>query len=228
MGTTAIKGAFLTVAMLFGGLLIGLIAGDLVFRLIPGSSVTDVKLGHALLAAVPALAGFVAGGAAWGVAMGRLAGSAQTRRLAVAGMAGFGPITIALAAILGIFEPAIVGAFDGGQPIHRIFTTLFVPSAFLIAGVSSYAIGRALDSAALARSLFWQVGTAAALAFLAVNLALESLGWVVGAPGAAERATMVTVLALGNVAAALAGGGALGYRLARQESVVDGQFSSSY
>ena len=95
---TILKSAFLTVATLFGGLLLGLVAGDLVFRLIPGSSIDNVKLGHALIAAAPALAGFLAGGAAWGVAMGRVAGVSRTRRMAVAGMVGFGPITIFLAA----------------------------------------------------------------------------------------------------------------------------------
>jgi hypothetical protein len=53
----ALQGAFLTVLTLFGGLLTGLVAGDVVFRLIPGSSVENVKLGHAVIAAIPALAG---------------------------------------------------------------------------------------------------------------------------------------------------------------------------
>jgi len=221
MATTILKGAFLTVATLFGGLLLGLLAGDLAFRLIPGSSINNVKLGHALIAAAPALAGFLAGGAAWGVAMGRLAGVARTRRMAVAGMVGFGPSTIFLATGLGLAEPALVGAFAGTAPIHRVFTLLFVPSAFLIAGVSSYAIGRGLQAGRLALSLFWQVGLAAGLTFLLINLAMESLGWIVGAPGAAERATMITVLAAGNLGAALVGGGLLGLTLQQRAPVLD-------
>jgi hypothetical protein len=39
---------------------------------------------------------------------------------------------------------------------------------------------------------------------------MESLGWVMGAPNAAERATMVTVLALGNITAAITGGAVMG------------------
>jgi len=44
---------------------------------------------------------------------------------------------------------------------------------------------------------------------------MESLGWIVGAPNAAARATMLTVMSLGNIAAALAGGAVLGRSLSR-------------
>jgi hypothetical protein len=100
----ALRGALLTMMTLFGSLLIGLLVGDIVFRLIPGSSVENVQLGHAAVAAIPALVGFLAGGAAWGVQMGRLAGVPDTRRMAVFGMSGFGPVTILLAVGLGIAE----------------------------------------------------------------------------------------------------------------------------
>jgi hypothetical protein len=106
--------------------------------------------------------------------------------------------------------------FMGQLPIHRLFTLLFVPAAFLIAATSAWAISRGLKDNTLARSLFWQVGLVAAATFLIINLSMESLGWVVGAPGAAERATMVTVLILGDVSAALAGGALIGYRLAKR------------
>jgi len=211
---SALRGANFTVLALFGGLLIGLVLGDITFRLIPSSSITDVKLGHAAIAAIPALIGFLAGGAVWGILMGRLAGNSDTHRMALAGLLGFGPITILLAAVLGVAEPALVGYFAGvGQPIHRVFTLLFVPSTFLIAGVSAWTEGKGLRDRKLAWKLFWQVGLTAAATFLTVNLIMESLGWVVGAPGAGERATMVTVLALGNIAAALMGGAVMGWKL---------------
>jgi hypothetical protein len=210
----AVRGALRTLLTLFGGLFIGLLTGDLTIRKIPGSSIENVKIGHAAVAALPALLGFLAGGAAWGLQMGRLAGSHETRRLTLAGMLGFGPVAILLATILGVAEPAIVGYLGArGQPIHRVFTLLFVPSTFLIAGTGAWAVGRGLHELHLARHLFWQVGLAAALTFLAVNLLMESLGWVVGAPDAAQRATMVTVLSLGNIAAALVGGAVMGYQL---------------
>ena len=49
----------------------------------------------------------------------------------------------------------------------------------------------------------------AALAFLAVNLGMEALGWQVGGPGAEERATMLTVLFVSSLGAALAGGASI-------------------
>lgn len=211
MGRIMAKSALLTVVTLFGGMLIGFATGDLVFRLIPGSSVDDVRVGHAVIAAIPALLGFLVGGAVWGVQMGRLAGTGEIRRMAWAGMLGFGPLTIALALGLALAEPGIVARTD--TPLHRIFTLLFVPSAFLIAGVSAFAIGKGLRDDKLALTLLWQVGLAAAITFLVVNLIMEAAGWVVGAPGAAERATMVTVLALGNIAAGLIGGGWMGRAL---------------
>ena len=57
------------------------------------------------------------------------------------------------------------------------------------------------------------MGLTAALAFLAINLAMEALGWLIGAPGAEERGTMITVLIAGNLGAALAGGAMLGMTL---------------
>lgn len=208
-----LRSAGVTVGTLFGGLVVGLLVGDLVFKLIPGSDVNNVQIGHAAIAALPALAGFLAGGAAWGVRMGRLAGSTERRRLAWSGLLGFAPITIVLAVGLGVAEPFIVEQM-AHLPIHRVFTLLFVPSAFLIAGLSAFALGIGLRDRALARALLWQVGLTAALTFLVINMLFESQGWIVGAPRAAERATMVVVMSTGNLGAALAGGAMLGRLLA--------------
>jgi hypothetical protein len=90
---------------------------------------------------------------------------------------------------------------------------LFVPAAFLIAGTSSLALGWALEWGRAAPGLALRVGLVAALAFLAVDLSMEAAGWQVGAPGAAERATMLTVLFVSNIGAALAGGAMLGLTL---------------
>lgn len=214
MKRIVVRSAFTTVLTLFGGLALGLLVGSLVFHLIPGSSVNDVQLGHAAIAAVPAVVGFLIGGAIWGLQMGHIAGGEHPRRMAWAGVLGFGPITAFLALGLGLAEPALVEGFaELGQPIHRVFTLLFVPSAFLIGGISAWAIGRGLKDRRLAGSLFWRVGLMAGVTFLLINLGMEAAGWVVGAPGAASRATMVTVLAAGNIGAAIAGGGVLGWSL---------------
>jgi hypothetical protein len=54
-------------------------------------------------------------------------------------------------------------------------------------------------------------------AFLLVNLVMYQLGYKVGAPGAAERATMLTVMMAGSLGAALAGGAAIGVLLGGTE-----------
>ena len=210
----ALQGAALTVVTLFGGLLLGLALGVIVFHNLPGHSLENPSPAHTAIAAFPALIGFLAGGAAWGVSLIRIKPAPDMRRMALAGLLGFGPITITLAVGLGILETLAGSSLLSQIPIHRLFTLLFVPATFLIAGISSWAIGRGYKNTALAWRLFWQVGLAAAATFLAVNLTMEAFGLVVGAPGAAQRATMVTVLISGNVSAALVSGGVLGLILA--------------
>ena len=99
--------------------------------------------------------------------------------------------------------------------VHILFTLLFVPAVFFVAATTGIAIGWALRSWRVAVRAALGGGAAAALGFLAVDLLLDSLGMRVGGPGAAERATMLTVLALGDLGAALAGGATIGVILAR-------------
>ena len=53
-------------------------------------------------------------------------------------------------------------------------------------------------------------GLTASLSFLIIDLLLDTLGMRVGAPGAAERFTMLTVAFLGSTAAAFSAGAILG------------------
>lgn len=213
MPKAILHGAGITALTLLGGLLLGTAVGFYVFEALPGHSVIAPSALHISLAALPAFIGFLGGSAVWGVWMGRLAGIVEARRMALAGMLGFAPITLALGIGLSAVEPFVVEPISALFPIHRVFTLMFVPSAFLIAGLSAWAIGLGLRSRPLAWSLLWRVGGAAALAFLGVNLVMEALGWVVGGPNAAERYTMLTVMFLGNFGAALAGGAVLGWNL---------------
>lgn len=212
----AMRSALQTVMTLFGGILVGTGLGNLVFHVLPGHDVSDPSTLHVIVAAIPLLIGLLAGGAGWGIAMGRLAGTSNRRRMALAGILGFLPITLIMTFGLLELEPIAIEEFGDRVPLHRLFTLLFVPTAFLIAAISAWAIGRGLRDDALAWSLFWRVGLTASATFLAVDIIMESAGWVVGAPGAGERATMITVMSLGNLAAALSGGGLLGLTLAKR------------
>jgi len=206
----AILGATLTVLALDGGLMGGLIGGSLIFHSLIEKAPDLLTY---VLAAIAFFGATLGGSALWGAGMARLARSPASRRAAWAGMLGFVPLTFVLNSLLAAVEPVAVRA---NLPVHRLFTVLFVPTASLIAGVSSLALGWALgwSRAALARAL--RVGVTAALAFLAVNLGMEALGWQIGAPGAEERGTMITVLIVSNVGAALAGGAMLGMTVTQQ------------
>lgn len=204
----AILGAVLTVFALVGGLVLAFVVGSVV------NSALDFKVSTGLqrvLATISASLAMLLGSTLWSVGMARLAGAALTRRVWWAGTLGFVPMTILVSAGLTLAEPFV---FSAQLPVHRLFTALFVPSVGLIAGSSALVLGWALRMGRASFALAARTGLAAALAFLAVNLGMEALGWQVGGPGAEERATMITVLFAGDVAAALAGGAVLGGRLA--------------
>lgn len=215
---TICYGAAITVGSLIGGLVLGLLAGSLIFGVLAGHDFQSAGPVQIVLAAIPALGGFFVGGAVWGVLMGRLVGITDRRRLAIAGALGYAPITIALAILLQVLEPIALAYLGAVIPLHRIFTLLFVPSAFLITGVSACALGIGLGGRVLASALWWRAGLAAAVVFLLVNLTMDTAGWVVGAPGAGERLTMLTVLFTSNLGAAIAGGTAMGLTLSSSAS----------
>jgi hypothetical protein len=210
-----VYGAVITIFSLIGGLLLGFVVGSLVFDLIPGHNFQPLDPIQVLIPAIPALGGFFIGSAVWGILMGRLAHATDRRRMAIAGALGFAPITLALAISLQAIEPIALEKFGAVIPLHRLFTILFVPTAFLIAGVSAWAIGIGLRDKARAQSLLWRVGLASAITFLVINIVMELAGYVVGAPGAAERATMLTVLLVGDLGAAIVGGAMMGHMLSK-------------
>jgi hypothetical protein len=203
----AILGAGLTMLGLVGGLMGGLIGGSFIFHGLIG------KASHPLtytLAAMVFGTSILGGSVLWGMGMGRLARSSALRRAAWASILGFVPITVLLNFGLLTIEPIAVRA---DLPVHRLFTVLFVPTAFLIAATSSLVLAWALGWGRTAPAMALRVGSTAALAFLAVNLGMEAQGWLIGAPSAEERGTMITVLIAGNLGAALAGGAMLGMTL---------------
>ena len=212
--SAAVRGAGATVVTLFGGTLVGVVLGEITFEVLPGHSLEAPRPLNIALAAIPAVSGLLAGSAAWGILMGRLARFGNGRRMAVAGILGFVPITIVLAVALLSLEPIAVEQLGSQLPVHRVFTLFFVPTAFLIGGASAWAIGRGLNDGTQAWRMALRVGLVSAAAFLVINLAMEAAGWVVGAPRAAERFTMLTVMFAGMIGAALTGGFVLGWTLA--------------
>lgn len=205
----AILGATLTVFALVGGLILSFMVGSLTSEVLEGRVPSQYIIP---LTTIVSSTVMLSGSALWGIGMARLARIPASWRVALAAILGFVPVTILVAFGLAAAEPFV---FGGNLPVHRLFTLLFVPSAGLIAGTSSLALGWALGWSRTAPGLALRVGLTAALAFLAVDLVMEALGWQVGGPGAAERTTMLTVLFAGNLGAALAGGAMLSMRLSQ-------------
>jgi MFS family permease len=218
MGSTVVKGAFVTAGSLFGGIFIGIVAGSIVHG-IPTHLSEGTRIA---LASVPSTAGFVLGGAIWGNMLARYLPGVSKPRMILAGGLGFGLTVITVALLLSYGEVFLVQQGKGPDlPIYIIYTILFAPAAFLVSGVGSLAIGAVMAGRRRAVGIGLRSGLAGGLAFLAVNTFMEALGWQVGAPGAAQRATMVTVTILGSIAAALAGGSVLGREIEKLFPGVD-------
>lgn len=200
-------GALITGMCLWGGLLLGL-GGGILLSDVPGHMVLQLVFG-----VLPVVVGTGVGGAVWGSRMGRLVGSRETRRMNVAGVLGFLPITILAVVGLSLLESFTVHVGGSPLPVHRIFTLLFVPTSFLVAASATLALAIGLRRGPDALAWAWRAGLAAAAAFLLVDLLMEVAGWRVGGPGAAERFTMLTVAFAGALGSALAAGAAVGHAL---------------
>lgn len=210
-----LRAAGATAGFLLGGILAGGLVGNRLHAVVAPASAA-LGLGLSALAALLLASG---GGALWGRALGRMAGAAQLRRVTWAGALGFGPPVILAGLVLAGFERLLVVQMRVALPLHHLFTVLFVPATLGVAAAGAYALGLGLRDRPLAIRLAGRSGGAAGVAFLAVDLLMDAAGWRVGAPGAAERATMITVAATGALAAALVAGAVLGRMLARRPAV---------
>lgn len=208
------QSALATPLTLMGGIFLGGVLGSLLFDGLPGHLDEPIKI---TLSASAALLGALLGGALWGYVLWHITKASEQQRMMWAGMLGFGPTILLTALALTFFENLIVERGQGPQlPLHNIFTLLFVPAAAFVAGAGGFAMGIARHTRSQAVQLWLMCALAGGLAFLLVNLTLETFGFRVGAPGAAERATMVTTALSGALAASLAGGAVIGWRLGPQ------------
>lgn len=214
MNRLIVRFALYTAFYLFGGMLLSFGAAFGISSLpmhLPQS--TSVAISFAVFVSFTCLAG-----ALWGRSLARLSGSQKVRAMTLAGGLCFGPALLLTALALGRLEVALVEQGRGPDlPIHVVFTLLFVPAAFVVAGSGGLALGLAYKDGRLALQSALGSGAAGALGFLLVNLAMDTLGWRVGAPGAAARATMLVVMMSGSLGAALCAGGALGFLLTNRQ-----------
>jgi hypothetical protein len=210
MRQIAIRGAGLTAFYLSGGFLLGFLSASMFFGLpmhLPEST-------RIILAFVIILLSLTISGGAWGRGMARLIEAGEPRRMTWAGMLSFGPAVILAVLVLGRLERLVVEEGAGpALPVHNVFTILFVPAVFVVVSLVSLVMGLAAGGGRNAWRPALGSGLAGCAAFLVVDLVMDQLGYRVGAPGAAERATMLTVMFAGSLGASLVGGAVLGMLL---------------
>jgi hypothetical protein len=210
---TMLKSGLASAITLVGGVILGGLVGFIAFESLPGHMMEAARIGFSVL---PALSGMVIGGALWGGWMARIIGIDETKRMAWAGGLGYGGSVILAGVVLSGLEVVLVeNSADPIMPLHRVFTLLFVPAIFFVAGMGAFSLGIGLKNPHLGGWMGIRAGLGSALTFLLVNQVMEAMGWIVGAPGAAERSTMITVLMVGNLAAAIVGGLIIGAALGK-------------
>jgi hypothetical protein len=155
-------------------------------------------------------------GGLWGRSVARAAGSAASQRLFWVSAVTFIVAVIAAVVVLGLLERLFVeDRALGPVPIHIIFAAIFPPAVFVVTTVMCFVVGGLLRGWRFGTQLAWRAGLAAAAAFFVADVVQDLLGRRVGGPNAAATATMITVLMIGNLCAALAAGTALGWQLTR-------------
>ncbi len=203
----AVRAGLATVIYLGGGLALGLILGITVSNvpLLIDELLKNIAGALGLLTLV-SLASH-----RWGSTMAGLSGWGDRPRAARIGGLSFPIVLIMGALALSAGE----GLFQIGIPIHILYGALFVPTSILIVATVSLTWGRALRDWNLGGRLALGAAPLAGLAYLLSYLLMDTIGYRVGAPGAVERATMITVTLVACLSAAAVGGAALGTGLRR-------------
>lgn len=200
-----VPAAALTARDLIGGLVFGVALGAAVAAL-----PMPLILGRGL-AGVVTLSVTLAAGWVWGRDVALLVRHATPAATARSTALLFGPAVLIVGAVLAAIEPiAVPRATRAGFSVHAVYTVLFIPATAFVAAMGAFALGRGLDGSRTGLRFAGRATLAAVVAFLAVDAAMYTLGWRVGAPNAGRRATMLVVTVLGATAAATAAGAAIG------------------
>ena len=198
-----------------------ILPASLVVALLVGLLIGNANQDSDALQAVGVVVTFtllLAGNALWARTFARIAGVGHARRFIF--VAAIAQLVVTLASVLALGKVEEHFVVDGNTtlPLHVLYTLLFVPATFICAFIVGVVCGVALGK----RSSAWRMGlhgaTAAALAFLALNVLQDMLGRRVGGPNAAATATMITVTLVCHAAASMAFSTALGRRMLSEES----------
>lgn len=212
-----LRAAAFTARDIVGGLLLAVGAGGVFDTLAARLPVLPV-FPRRILAAAIAMAVLFQAMNLWGRDMTRLAGQPGAPVINRGAALFLTVLFVTIGFVLGVTEPFVVGrAALRGVQVHEVYMLLFVTATWLIAAAGTYTLGRGLYGNMFAVKLGIGSGIAAAAAFLTVALTMDALGWRVGAPDAAKRATMVVVTTLGLLAAGVAAGAVVGMMLGQTQ-----------
>jgi hypothetical protein len=158
----------------------------------------------------------IVGGALWARRLARIVGVSEPKRLGWAGAIVYAPSLIAAVFLLNEGEKYFVeGPGQALMPVHVAFAILFTLAAAIVTALLGGALGIARRSGRLAAKLALFGGATAGLTFLAADIVQHLLGRHVGGPNAAATATMLTVMLVGNILAAVAASAVIGALLKR-------------
>lgn len=216
MRPVIIRAAALTTRDVVGGLLLAAAAGGAIDALGAPLPVFPRRT----LSVAMAMAVLFQAMNLWGRDMTRLAGQPGAGAISRGGALFLAVLFGTIGLVLGVTEPFVVGrAALRGMQIHEVYVLLFVTATLLVATAGTFTLGRGLYGNRFTAKLALGSGIAAAAAFLAVALTMDAIGWRVGAPDAARRATMVVVTTLGLIAAGIAAGAVVGIMLSQTQQV---------
>ena len=161
----------------------------------------------------------IVGGALWARRLARIVGMSEPARLGWAGAIVYAPSLIAAVFLLNEGEKYFVeGPGQALVPVHVAFAILFTLAAAIVTALLGGALGIAARNGRLAARLGLFGGATAGLTFLAADIVQHWLGRHVGGPNAAATATMLTVMLVGNILAAVAASAVIGALLKQHVS----------
>lgn len=216
-GSNLVRGsAALTVACIVGGIVGAVALGSAVDVVVRRYS-SDIVA--ASVAAPFALAVIIFAAREWGRRMSTAAGIGDPVRTGKSTMLLVALPFILVGSLLSPLEPpAVRMAGEHSLPIHAAYMALFVPATLIVAGIGGFGLGRGMRDNALGSRFAVVAAPVAALAFLLVAGFMYLIGWRVGSPDAARRATMLVVTTVSTIGAALAAGAGIGWSIGNQSA----------
>lgn len=205
------RGALAGLLYLFGGVAVSTVGVAILSMHVPDSNLRP------LLFIAVIVAGTAAGGAAFARAMGRLVGFTELRRPGWSG-SSFGLLVITAALVLSGPEAVALSGVEQpwGLPVHILFGVVFVPAVFCVVFLFGLAVSAALRLGVAAVVVAWKMAAAGSGAFLAATIIQDLLGRRVGGPNAEVTFTMLSVMLIGLLAAAVASGAVMASLLGLQ------------